>query len=512
MKQRRETILIHGGRVYQHDGDTDQPITADVLIEGGVIRRIEPNLFAASERGELGAIERVIDAREKLLMPGFFNAHYHSHDTLQKGCFETPSLDDWASIAMPHAYPRRSAEELRVRTLVGAIECIRTGMTTIQDMAGLYPFDQGDLDVILDTYNEIGLRCVFAPQFGNIGRSQVRPFYEELIGADERWRLTGPNRQFPPETDIVATIEEAIVSRQGKREMIHFALGPNSPEGCTRELWEGIGDLSRRRNLPIYTHLYENKGMTHIARTKYREWGGSLIKFLDALGVLGSRLSFAHSVWLLPEEIELLGRTGTNVVLNPIGNLKTRSGIAPARAFMKAGVNIGLGCDNCSCSDVQNMFQSMKLHTVLAGVVDPEEGPPFAAHAIRAATLGGAQTAGLSDLGSLAPGMRADVTILDLTDISFVPLNSVARQVVYTEAGRAVETVIVDGCVIMLDRKILTIDEAALRREVRGLMPKLLKDLEEIKGRLSPIQPMIDAAQKRTWDTDIGTDRFVRGR
>lgn len=505
----KERILIHGGRVYRHAGDTDKPPITDVLIEHGKIARIEQGLLELYRSERLGAVDRLVDASEKLLMPGFFNAHYHSHDTLQKGCFETPRLDDWASLAMPHAYPRRSREELRVRTLVGAIECIRTGMTTVQDMASLFPFDASDVDVILGAYEEIGLRCVFAPQFGNVGRAEVKPFYEDLIDQSNRWRLSGADKQFENSNKIISILEEYIEDRSDQFKLITFALGPNAPEGCTPALWEQIIDLSNRKNLPIYTHLYENKGMTHIARTKYQEWGGSLIRFLKDLGALGPRMNFAHSVWLMPDEIEILAETGSNVVLNPIGNLKTRSGIAPSRSYVSAGINIGLGCDNCSCSDVQNMFQAMKLFVLLSGACDPEEGPPFSVDAIRAATIGGANTAGLTNVGAIEPGMAADITIVDLNDISYVPLNSVARQIVYTEAGRGVETVIVDGRIVMLDRRILTVDEVELRRDVSALMPKLMADIEAIKLRLDPVQPMIDEAQKRTWNTDIGVNCFV---
>lgn len=505
----RETILIHGGRVYDHDGDTDNPPQADLLLRDGAVAEVAPGLFARHQAGGIAGVDRVIDATGRLLLPGFFNAHYHSHDTLQKGCFETPTLDDWGSMAMPPAYGRRSREELRIRTLVGIVECIRTGMATVQDMCTLNPFEEDDLDVVLDVYEEVGLRCVFAPQFADRGRLQTRPFYEELVAPAERWRLSGPQKQFGPGADIAALVESAIALREGKREMVSFAIGPNAPEGLTRDLWERVVDLSARRNLPVYTHIYENKGMAHIARTAYGEWRGSLIHYLGALGMLGPRLTLAHSVWMRDDEIALLGETGTHVALNPVGNLKTRSGVAPTRAYLAAGVNAGIGCDNCSCSDVQNMFQAMKLFTVLGGICDPEEGPPFAAQALRAATLGGARTAGRGDLGAIRPGMRADVTLIDLTDISYVPLNSVARQVVYTESGRAVETVIVDGRVLMLDRKLLTVDEAALRREVAAIMPTLLRDIEDIKARLAPIAPQMAEAQRRSWETDIGIHRFV---
>ena len=214
--------------------------------------------------------------------------------------------------------------------------------------------------------------------------------------------------------------------------------------------------------------------------------------WLKSLGALTPRTTLAHSVWMRQDEIKLIGEAGANVGLNPAGKLKTRSGIAPTREFLNAGINIGLGSDNCSCSDVQNMFQAMKLYVSLAAVCHPEEGPPRAANAIRAAAVNGAKTAGFIDLGHLRAGMRADVTILDLFDISYVPLNSVARQLVFTESGRAVETVIVDGRVIMQDRRILKVDEAKVRETVERVLPGVQKSLPEVRARIAPIEGKLD--------------------
>jgi guanine deaminase len=213
-----------------------------------------------------------------------------------------------------------------------------------------------------------------------------------------------------------------------------------------------------------------------------------------------------------PREIETLSEAGTNVVLNPVGNLKTRSGVPPIRTYMKQKVNVGLGCDNCSCSDAQNMFQSMKMFAALAAVCHPEPGPPTAADAIWSATIGGARTAGLEGrIGALEPGLAADLSIIDLTDPSFVPLNSVARQLVFTEAGRAVETVVVDGRVVVRDRKITTIDERALREEVADLMLVLRKDIEAVVARNRRMMPYLMEAHRRTWATDIGLNRYLGG-
>ena len=212
-------------------------------------------------------------------------------------------------------------------------------------------------------------------------------------------------------------------------------------------------------------------------------------------------------------EIETLGDAGTNVVLNPVGNLKTRSGVAPIRSYMNRSVNVGLGCDNCSCSDAQNMFQSMKMFASLAAICDPEPGPPTAANAIWSATVGGARTAGMQDrVGALKPGLAADLSIIDLTDPSFVPLNSVARQLVFTESGRGVETVIIDGRVVVRDRKITTVDERALREEVTELMKGLRKDIDAVVARNARMMPYLMEAHRRTWATDIGLNRYVGDR
>jgi 5-methylthioadenosine/S-adenosylhomocysteine deaminase len=250
--------------------------------------------------------------------------------------------------------------------------------------------------------------------------------------------------------------------------------------------------------------------MTLIARQTHPADAGSLINYLRRVGLLTPRMNLAHSVWMSPAEIDVIAQAGTNVVLNPVGNLKTRSGVAPIRTYLRKGVRVALGCDNCSCSDAQNMFQSMKLFTALAAVTQPEPGPPTAADAIWSATVGGARTAGLEGrIGALRPGMAADLSIIDLTDPSFVPLNSVARQVVFTEGGRGVETVIVDGRVIVADRKITTIDERALREEVAGLMQVLRKDLDAIAKRTDAMLPYLMEAQRRTWEVDIGVNRYI---
>jgi 5-methylthioadenosine/S-adenosylhomocysteine deaminase len=511
----RGVILIKSGRVYDHDGDVHRPPICDLLIVDGMIAGVRPGIAAAVARGEsvaeLGtrAVDQTIDATDKLLLPGFVNAHYHSHDVLLKGCFETIPLELWVLSALPPAYPKRSTAEIRARTLLGALECLRSGMTTVQDLATIYPFDEEHLEAVLQAYEDIGIRCVFALQFADMAGAQSVPFWTDVVPAEQRGALAGAVEPFRG-IDLAKLLRDLVTSQRDRHPRITMALGPTSPERCTPALLRELAELSATEQLPVYTHVYESRAMTLIARQTRTEDGGSLINYLERFGLLTPRTNLAHSVWMLPAEMDRIAEAGTRVVLNPVGNLKTRAGVAPIRSYLRKGVRPALGCDNCSCSDAQNMFQSMKMLAGLAAVSQPEPGPPTAADAIWSATVGGARTAGLEGrIGALRPGMAADLSIIDLTDPSFVPLNSVARQVVFTEAGRGVETVIVDGRVVIAGRKATTIDERALREEVEGLMKVLRKDVEAVAKRNDAMLPYLMEAQRRTWQVDIGLNRYV---
>jgi 5-methylthioadenosine/S-adenosylhomocysteine deaminase len=518
MKSTPNALVIKGGRIYDHDGNVHDPAIGDIVVMDGVIKAVGPGLAdriaagqsVAGVSGE--AIGETLDASGKLVLPGFVNAHYHSHDVLLKGSFETIPLEFWVLNALPPSYPKRSSEEIRARTLLGALECLRSGMTSVQDMVTLSPFDPHDVDVIQDAYEEAGIRAVLALQVADVPGLKSIPFWEELIPDDMKAAVAGAAEPFGPDVDMFALMEETIRAKRGAKALVHWALGPSSPERCSEPFLVRLADLSKREALPVYSHLYESKAMTLIARQRFDRDQGSLIRYMQRVGLLGPRLSLAHSVWLLPDEIRILAETGTNVVLNPVGNLKTRSGVAPIRELIDEGVVVALGSDNCSCSDVQNMFQAMKLYCSLAAVTTPEPGPPYAADALRAATLNGAATAGLGDrLGALKPGMIADLSVLDLSDPSYVPLNSVARQTVFAETGRSVQTVVVNGEVVLRDGRPTRFDEQALREEVEGLMTVVRADREEVVARTKRMESHLLKANKMIWDSDVGTNRYVAG-
>src|SRR3984893_7272844 len=303
---------------------------------------------------------------------------------------------------------------------------------------------------------------------------------------------------------------ESQFNRHPAAGALHWAVAPFAPQRCTPEMLEGCAALAETHDLAVYTHVYETKGQALIGREQFAHHGGSLIGYLENTGLLGPRLNIVHSVWISRAEMDRMAQADAGIVLNHLSNLKLKSGIAPVCDLREAGVRLGLGCDNCSGSDVQSAFQAMKMFCLLAAVSEPEPGPGLAHEALRHATTGNARTAGLAGrLGALRPGFRADMILIDLADVAYLPYNSAARQLVYTEAGRGVESVIVEGRVVIKERKVQTIDEDALRREVADLMRHFIADYDAVVESRKRALPYMLEAHRRVWQTDIGMSRFV---
>jgi 5-methylthioadenosine/S-adenosylhomocysteine deaminase len=499
------TLLLKGGRAITPQTDWHDPEPVDIAIAGDTIAGVAANYRLGDHR----SVE-VVDARDYLVLPGFVNAHYHSHDVLAKGTLEEVPLETWRLYALPPQYPPRSTEEVFARTLLGALECLRSGMTTIQDMLTLYPYQDRHMDAVMKAYNQVGIRVVFALQYADRKGIDTVPFWKDTFPPHLHSLLstsTEPEHQL----DLIGHFETTCL-KAPPRPRVSWALGPSSPERCSTEIMQRTMDLARRYDIPVYTHIYESRGMALQARLTIPEYSGLLIQRLIKESVLDPRLNFAHSVWLAPAEVEMLAEYGAGVVLNPQGNLKMKCGIAPIRALQDAGVRIGLGCDNCSCSDAQNMFVAMKLFTLLAAISNPSPGPPQAIAALRAATEGGADGARLGHaLGRIAPGFKADLTLIDTMDPTWSPMNSVARQLSHIEAGRGVRHVIVDGKIVVRDRQLTTLDETTIYEAVKAAMPEFRRDYAAITERVAKLQPWLDRAHRQIMTAALDLERLPFG-
>lgn len=502
-----KVLVIRNGQFLHGTGPEARLVTQDLIAEDGVIVRI--GLNAADGMKPSSSVE-IVDGADQLVMPGFINAHYHSHDVLGKGTMEEEPLEWWALLALPPSFPPRSVEEIRIRTLLGALECLRGGITTVQDMVTLFPFDPAHLDAVVEAYESIGIRAAIGPQYADKTGISTRPFWEEVI-PEELHPLVKSFAEPDPDFDLLDYLESRYfeVPASGK---VTWALAPTAPEACSDDMMRRTVALSEKYDLPIFTHIYESKSMALEARINYAEHDGSLITWMGTLGMLGPRVNLAHSVWLADEEIQILAETKTKVVFNLLSNLKLKSGIPPIEAVQRLGISYALGCDNPSCSDSQNMFQAMKLTATLNAVTHPDPLPEQAYSVLEAATQGGARALGLDEsLGKLEVGYRADCFLIDLHDPSWLPMNSAVRQLVYSESGRGVTTVVVDGEVVIRDGKSTKIDEAELRDQLAEVMPGYLNDFGKARERVSGLRPYLLEAHQRVWAQDIGMNRLFSG-
>jgi cytosine/adenosine deaminase-related metal-dependent hydrolase len=493
-------FLIRGGRVYDHDGDVHQPATADVLLNDAMIERVGAKIPAED------GVE-VINAVGKLVVPGLINAHYHSHDVLAKGLFEEMPFDIWTLHSNPGNYGRRSHQEIRLRTLIGAAESLRNGITTIQDFLTLVPKDEVYVDTVLSAYEEAGIRVVFALAARDLAALDIAPFILKDLSESVRKRIAGDDRSAQSELDFVS----GQIKRLGKNPTPRqtWALAPSAPQRCSPELLEGIAALSNEYDLPVFTHVYETRIQAAAARQS-SESSASLLNILARAGLMNQKLGIVHGVWLTPQDIAQIAEAGAHVVHNPISNLKLKSGVAPILDLHRAGVDIALGCDNYSCAETQNIFLAMRMLCLLPAVTNPDPGPMTAAYALRAATLSGARAVGLDGkLGAIKAGMAADLMILDLNEPSFVPFNSAARQIVFSECGRAVETVFVAGRPVVRDRKLVTIDEAAIAAEAAEISPAFRRDAAALASRNSDLIAPILEANRAAWEVPLGFHRYI---
>ena len=493
-----DSFVLTGARVWRHDGDTDMPPVRDVLVADGRIVAIEPALASPAHE--------TIDLAGHLLMPGFVNGHYHSHDVLAKGMFESLSLERWGMIAGPIG-SGRPLDEVRLRTQLGAVECVRNGITTIQDFCNLAPFHPDTVDAIVEGYASVGVRVVLSITVRDKSQLDTILWADQMVPAEHHAIIGTTSAEGAPQLEFIGRQIDRIGDEGGR---LIWAISPSAPQRCSFPLLKSVAAFARERRVPIYTHVYETRLQRLFAKEKLAAYGGSAIAYMEAAGLVGSDVTIAHGVWPDADEIARIAATGTGVVLNMLSNLRLRSGVAPLTAYRRAGIPLSLGCDNCSCSDVQSILQVMKLYGLLSGIADPGPETPTAAEAIRLATLGGARAAGKAAmLGALEPGMAADIVAFDLSDPAWRPLNSIALQLVYAETGRGLRHVWVGGRRIVQDGRCVTIDEAALGRSIDALMPRVRRDLDALARQADRVEPAFQAIQARAFATDLGYDRYL---
>lgn len=446
-------LLIRGGQVLR--GDPPALERADVLVDGDRIGAVGPRLSRPPAADEL-------DAGGFLVVPGLVNAHTHAHNNLLRGLAGRWTLEDLLNHA-PALNANRTAEDNYVSAAIGAIEMLKTGCTTAYDLFMAIPAPTvEDAEAIARAYGDVGMRAVLAPAVADILFYEAVPGLMDLL--PKELRRTVESIRPAPTAELLRRSAETIRRLHGAGSgRIRIALAPTIPTQCTDEFLEGCARLSREHGVGVHTHLSESKIQVITAQ---RRWGKTAVAFLGELGLLGPNFVGAHGVWLTDDDMRRMADAGGAIAHNPASNLRLGSGIAAVREMLDRGVTVGLGSDGAMSSDNLNLFEAMRLAGLVGNVRFPHATERWisAVEVWRMATVGSARALGLgTDVGAIEPGRKADLVLLRADSTYLAPLNDVLGSLVYAETGAAVDTVLVDGRVVVKGGRVLTVDEDRLR-------------------------------------------------
>jgi 5-methylthioadenosine/S-adenosylhomocysteine deaminase len=456
----RQTV-IRGGLVLDAKG---RAALQDILVGDGRILAIDRPGFDVSGDAEM------ISAADRMLIPGLVSAHTHSHGALNRG-----AVDDRVSLEMfltgGGASPRsRGVSDKYLSAALSAAEMIRKGCTACFDLTVEFPGPSREgISAVARAYRDAGMRAVVAPMIADRTIYQALPGLLAALPGELRQQCAGLSAA--PIEQTFSACGDILANWEFDRRWIRPALGPTIPLHCSDEFLLQCARLAAEHGVPLQTHLAESRAQAALGRTRY---GKSLVGHLEELGFLSERLSAAHAIWVDDDDIARLGQAGTAVAHNPSSNLRLGSGVAPVRKMLRSGVTVGVGTDASNTSDGQNMFEATRLASYLSRIDGFASDEWLSAHeAFHLATEGSAKVLGFEKIGRLAPGYEADIVFLRLDSPHFVPLRSPLIQMVFGENGASVATVMIGGRVVFENGRLLTLDEALLRRQAQEAADRL---------------------------------------
>jgi cytosine/adenosine deaminase-related metal-dependent hydrolase len=427
MNQRRE-IIQDGAVVIEENG----------IVDVGKTKKIK-----SSHR-----VEREIDCRGKLVLPGLVDCHVHLAQALIRGCADDMALIPWLRQRVLPLQGTYTEKEGELSAKLCCIEMIKSGTTTFVEclLHWRYGFDR-----IARVVEKIGIRGVLSKSLMNV------PGY-----ADQKDAI--PSGMVEDGEKTMKQTIQMIQRWHGKaNNRIHVWFGARTPGACTVDFYREISEKARKYKTGITIHLAEVKQDIEYLR---REFGMTPMEFMNHCGIVGPHVIYAHGVWIPPEDFKILQRTGGTVCHCPASNLKLASGFAPVPEMLKSGVNVALGCDGGPSNNCYDMIREMKLAALVhkARLLDPEVLP--AETVLEMATLNGARaTLWRGQIGSIERGKLADLIVIDLRRPHLVPVRNPVSNLVYAANGGDVDTVIIDGKIIMENRQMTTIEEEEVVQE-----------------------------------------------
>src|SRR5215471_9621354 len=417
--------------------DANRVFEGSVAIDSGRIVAVEPSANASFDI----AFDDVIDGRGRALLPGFIQTHIHLCQTLFRGAADDLELIDWLKERVWPMEAAHTPESLYASARLGIAELIRGGTTCALTMETV-----NHTASVFRAVEESGFRATVGKCMMDQGEGvpdalseETEASISESLDLLERWNGAAEGR-------------------------IRYCFAPRFALSCTRELLERVASLSREYGVMVHTHASENRDEIVMVE---RETGKRNIEYMRDVGLTAPHAVLAHCVHLDDDEIEILRSTGAHVAHCPSSNLKLASGVARVAEMLDLGVSVSLGADAASCNNRLDMFTEMRAAALLQKVLRGSRALP-AQTALRMATINGARAMGLADqIGSVEVGKRADLQLINLNRLHTTPQPDPISTIVYAAEAADVETVIIDGQVVMRERRLLTFNEEDVITQAR---------------------------------------------
>ena len=426
-------ILIRNADIVTLRKGDEEPFLGDILIDEGRIQEVGGSIDTESHE--------VINAKGMVALPGLVNAHTHGAMTLLRGYADDLPLNIWLEEKIWPLEEKLTPEDIYWGTMLALAEMIRGGITAFADM---YFF----MDEAARAVEEVGIRACLCRGLVAAGG-----------GADKSLREAD---------DFVSQWHGGAEGR------ITAMFGPHAPYTCPPEFLEETVSLAQDQGVGIHIHLGETKKEQEDIKRRY---GRTPFEYVSDLGLFEQHVLAAHCVHLEEGDFKILMEAGAYVAHCPQSNLKLASGVAPIPEMMKMGIPVALGTDGAASNNNLDLFEEIRLAGVLHKGVSHDPTLIPARDALEMATIKGVEALGIEGVGPLQVGGRADLILLDFDKPHLAPLHDIIAQITYSAGAADVDTVIVDGKILMEGRELKTMDEALVRRMAQRRMEHLLEPI-----------------------------------
>ncbi len=441
-KQSMYDLLIVGGTVVTMDSERR-------VIDDGAIGIRNGEIVFVGKRSEVkGSAKHVENAAGKVVIPGLINTHTHVPMGLFRGIADDLDLQQWLTQYIFPAEARNVTESfVRSGTRLGLAEFIKGGTTTYCDM---YYFE----DAIADETAKAGVR-------GILGETLI-----DFPAPD--------NKTF----DDALKYTEGFVKKWKGHRLITPAVAPHAPYTVSQDHLIAARELSDRLDVPLVIHLAEANSETEFIQRNHK--GLRPIEYVEKIGFLSDKTVAAHVIQANESELEILKRRDVGIAHNPQSNMKLAAGVAPVPAMLKLGLRLGLGTDGAASNNDLSLWEEMdtaaKLHKVFSG--DPKV--VSAVEAFEMATIGGARALHMEkQIGSIEVGKRADIAVVEFASVNQTPMYNVYSHLVYATKAEDVETVIIDGKIVMKGRRLLTLNEGVIKKDANLIHQRIIDSLKK---------------------------------